>query len=504
MTREGASSIAWDHVLTSLATSDERLTHATLAKGLSEWIDAGRLPRGARLPSTRVMARKLGLGRNTVLFALSCLVENGYLDSKERSGTFIGASRQERTEERSRDQVKGGPNWERRLPFNRLLPQSAVATNSARGTISMKFGEFDLSLFPTSHWRECERAASGLGEIAKWGRDMIDGDDVGLIEQIRLHVLPQSGIWARPDEILITVGAQEGRYLVSRVLARAGTHIGIEDPCSLDLARTVQLSGAIPVGLAVDSQGVVPSEAMDECDAVFLTPGHQNPTTALLSTERRQEILRRAEFNDFIIVEDTFETEFINENGGPKALKADDTSGRVIYIGTLSRLMAPGLRIGFIVAPSAFIDHVRMLRRLVHRHPPANNQRSLAIFIERGYYRKFVKQTTRILERRGQLLMSAARRDLSDFTWHHQVGTSCFWGELPAGVDSDAVAAEARRRGVLVEAGSHFFTVGDRSSSCLRLTVSGVKEDQIEKGVRGLADAYRSTRTSSRQPFSLQ
>ncbi|MDQ0133832.1 GntR family transcriptional regulator/MocR family aminotransferase [Neorhizobium galegae] len=504
MTRQGASSIAWDHVLTSLVTSEEKLTHATLAKGLSEWIDAGRLPRGARLPSTRVMAGKLGLGRNTVLFALSCLVENGYLDSRERSGIFIGASRQARTGDRSPSQINKGPDWEKRLPSSRLLPQSSAMTNAVRGSISLRFGEFDLSLFPTSHWRECERAASGLGEIAKWGRDMIDGDDVGLIEQIRLHVLPQSGIWARPDEILITVGAQEGRYLVSRVLARAGTHIGIENPCSLDLARTVQLSGAMAVGLTVDAQGVLPSEAMDACGAVFLTPGHQNPTTALLSAERRKEILKRADFNDFVVVEDTFETEFINERGGPRALKADDVSGRVIYIGTLSRLMAPGLRIGFIVAPSAFIDHVRMLRRLVHRHPPANNQRSLAIFIERGYYRRFVKQTTQILERRGQLLLSMARRDLPELTWHHQVGTSCFWGELPAGVDSDAVATEARRRGVLVEAGSHFFAVDGRSSNCLRLTVSGVKEDQIEKSVRVLAEAYRVTRSVSKEHILRQ
>lgn len=497
MTRQVALSIAWDQVLTSLATSHGRLTHATLAKGLSEWIDDGRLPRGARLPSTRVIAHKLGLGRNTVLFALSCLVENGYLDSYERSGIFIGFSRHTKGRERLLDQGNTSLDWEKRLPPSHLLPRSRSSPSTMRDSISLRFGEFDLALFPTSHWRECERAASSLGEIAKWGRDMIDGDDVGLIEQIRLHVLPQSGIWARPDEILITVGAQEGRYLVSRVLARSGMYIGIENPCSLDLARTVQLSGGIPVGLTVDSQGVVPSPAMDACDAVFLTPGHQNPTTALLSAERRKDILKRAETHDFVVVEDTFETEFIGERGGPQALKADDVSGRVIYIGTLSRLMAPGLRIGFIVAPSAFIDHVRMLRRLVHRHPPANNQRSLAIFIERGYYRRFVKQTTRVLERRGQMLSAAARRYLPDFSWQHQLGTSCFWTELPDDIDSDLVAAEAKRRGVLVEAGSHFFRVERHACNGLRLTVSGVREDQIERSVRILAEAYRSLQVAN-------
>ncbi len=183
-----------------------------------------------------------------------------------------------------------------------------------------------------------------------------------------MHILPQCGIWARPDEILITVGAQEGRYLVARMLAQPGARIGIESPCSLDLLRTVQIAGAETIGLAVDENGVVPSDDMDSCDAVIVTPGHQNPTTVALTPERRQQILRRADVNDLIVVEDSFETEFLHERGGMPALKSEDRSGRVIYIGTLSRLMAPGLRIGFVVAPAVVIDHLRMLRRLIHRH----------------------------------------------------------------------------------------------------------------------------------------
>ena len=318
---------------------------------------------------------------------------------------------------------------------------------------------------------------------------MIDGDDSGLVEQIRMHILPMSGIWARPEEILITVGAQEGRYLVSRLLAESGARVGIENPCSLDLARTIRLTGAETVALDVDDKGVVPSAAMETCDAIVITPIHQNPTTVPLSPQRRREILTRARRSDFVVVEDTFEAEFVHEHGGPPALKSDDEDGRVIYIGTLSRLMAPGLRVGFIVAPPIVVEHLRALRRLIHRHPPANNQRSLAIFIERGYYRRFIRRTTQALEERGAALTAAARRYLPDFQWRHQRGTSSFWCEMPHTIDSDALAKAAREGGVIVEPGKRFFQTGNRADNCLRLTVAGVREQQIHKGIRVLGEA---------------
>lgn len=492
MTRGYATSAAWDSVLGSVAAAGGKPTHASLARSLSEWIDDGRLPRGARLPSTRTLARKLGVGRNTVLFALGCLVDNGYLEARERSGIFVGQARAVRTETppESRE-APNAPDWAARFGWiGKAAPKAAAAP--ASGDISFRFGEFDLELFPTGSWRECERAASSLREIARWGRDMVDGDDCGLVEQIRMHILPQSGIWARPDEILITVGAQEGRYLVSRMLAGPGTRIGIENPCSIDLARTIRIAGAEAVALPVDEHGVVPCAAMDGCDAIVITPGHQHPTTAILPPERRREILQRAGRNDVIIVEDSFETEFLHERSGLPALKSEDHAGRVIYIGTLSRLMAPGLRLGFVVAPAAVIEHLRFLRRLIHRHPPANNQRSLAIFIERGYYRRFVRQTTQVLEQRGEALIEAARRHFPDVRWRHQRGTSCFWGEMPADVDSEALAAAARRRGVLVDPGRSFFQEEERAAHGLRLTVSGVREAKIEQGMRLLAEARRS------------
>ncbi len=125
MSRECATSIAWDNVFDSIAGAGGKPTHASLARGLSEWIDDGRLPGGARLPSTRTIAQKLGIGRNTVLFALANLIDNGYLDSKERSGIFVGLNRPVRTDDRAASAPAMGPDWRRRLPWSHLTIPAA-------------------------------------------------------------------------------------------------------------------------------------------------------------------------------------------------------------------------------------------------------------------------------------------------------------------------------------------------------------------------------------------
>jgi len=159
MSRECATSIAWDNVFDSIAGAGGKPTHASLARGLSEWIDDGRLPGGARLPSTRTIAQKLGIGRNTVLFALANLIDNGYLDSKERSGIFVGLNRPVRTDDRAASAPAMGPDWRRRLPWSHLtIPAAQASSRSSPGNISFRFGEFDLGLF---------RPASGANASAR-------------------------------------------------------------------------------------------------------------------------------------------------------------------------------------------------------------------------------------------------------------------------------------------------------------------------------------------------
>ncbi|MEZ5590241.1 MAG: PLP-dependent aminotransferase family protein [Gammaproteobacteria bacterium] len=164
-----------------------------------------------------------------------------------------------------------------------------------------------------------------------------------MIEQLHTRLLPRRGVWAEPEEILVTVGAQHALYLLASLLL-SGKTIGMEEPGYPDARNIFELHAAQIVPLPVDAQGLQMGAALDACDYVYVTPSHQSPTTVTLSLERRQALLERARQRGFVIIEDDYESE-TNYAGQPiPALKSLDNEGRVIYVGSLSKTLAPGLR----------------------------------------------------------------------------------------------------------------------------------------------------------------
>lgn len=483
----------WDIVLPPIdETNGPR--YLQLMRALIRHIETHHVPSGVRLPSSRQLAYSLGVGRNTVILAFDALIEQGYLISKNRSGIRVANLGRPSASPASLGVASSTLDWTDRFSFTHLdgPPFTVDSKGSKEVRHSFLYGQFDQSLFPIGPWRECERAALGVLEIAHWGRDMVDEDDQELVDQLRANVLPYHGIWAKPDEILVTLGGQEGRYLVARLLCKSGVRVGIENPGMPDMNMILGLTGATRVYLDVDGHGMVPSSALDSCNVVFTTAGHQCPTAVTMPVSRRLALLESAKQQDFVIVEDTFETESLLQTEDSPSLKSMDDDGRVIYIGSLSKLLAPGLRIGVVVAPPVVIQQLRALRRLIHRHPPGNTQRALAIFIERGYYRSYVRRAAKELDNRGSLLESELRKQLPDFRWYHQSGTANFWIEMPLHVDGQRLASAAKRQGVLIEAGDKFYHCAPRPTNFLRVGISSATKDSIKDGVRILAELYRS------------
>jgi GntR family transcriptional regulator/MocR family aminotransferase len=250
-----------------------------------------------------------------------------------------------------------------------------------------------------------------------------------------------------------------------------------------DMNRMVGLTGATRVYLPLDESGLVLDAAFDSCHAVFSTASHQCPTAASMPVERRRRLLERARANDIVIVEDTFETESLAQGEEPSSLKSLDIDGRVIYIGSLSKHLAPGLRVGVVVAPRPVISKLRALRRLIHRHPPGNTQRALAMFIERGYYRSHVRRVARELDQRCAVFEEAMRQSLPDFRWQHRAGTASFWVHMPPQVDGARVQEEARREGLQLESGENFFHAGPVQRNTLRIGLSSTSEQSIREGI---------------------
>ncbi|MCV0394856.1 MAG: PLP-dependent aminotransferase family protein [Rhizobiaceae bacterium] len=448
-----------------------------------------RIPEGARMPSTRAIAESLCISRNTAKRAVEILIEQGVLASRDRSGTYVITSpHQEFAEDTSGDH-DDIVDWPRRFT---IKLNSEPELPPARSTYaSFLYGQFDASIFPIGRWRECERSALSVSEVQNWGKDVVDEDDPLLIEQLRSEVLPRHGILARSENILITLGGQQGRYLVSQLFGGSETISGMEHPGMPDMARMLDLSRTQVRPLALDEGGVIVGDQMRGCDTVFLTCGHQCPTTAVMPLERRTALLEQACRDDFIVVEDTFETEIFASGKYPPALKSLPGSERVIHIASLSKLIAPGLRMGYVIAHPSVIAKMRALRRLIHRHPPGNNQRALAIFIERGYYRTFLRRAQAVMSERQDAMAAALRRHFPGADWRHCDGASTFWMKVPDGVGAKALAASAAARGVLVEPGARYFHREDDRDDYVRLSVSSIVASRIENGIRFLAEAHR-------------
>ena len=453
-----------------------------------------QMPANQPLPSCRTLASRLSVARGTVVLAYQQLVDQGFLIALERRGHFVNPEALTDLPE-APDTSDGAarpdsPDWDARLPERPSKDANIVKPDDWLSfAYPFVYGQFDPSLFPTAEWRECSRMALGVREIRNWASDMIDKDDPLLIEQIQARLLPRRGIFARPEEILVTLGAQHALFLVATLLMGTATKAVMEEPGYPD-ARNIISSRTANVQLArVDGSGLDPDSIETDCDYVFTTPSHHCPTTVSMPLQRRKALLSRAVADDFVLIEDDYDSQLLDDATPLPALKSLDDAGRVIYVSSLSKTLAPGLRLGYIVADPAVLHELRGLRRMMLRHPPANNQRAVALFLSLGHHDALVRRLTQAFAQRRQTLISALQAHLPIFAITSDHSGSALWLEGPATMDAVALSERARERGVLVERGDVFFAANPKPRNVMRLGISSIAEDKIEPGIVELAKA---------------
>ena len=248
--------------------------------------------------------------------------------------------------------------------------------------------------------------------------DYIDQDDEVLVEELCIRVLPRRGIWIKPENLLVTIGAQNALSIISQLLFNKDTVVGIENPGYPDARNLFLLLTEQLVLLDIDENGLVINDKIDMCDYIYITPSHQSPTTATMPLDRRKALLEKAKLHDLIIIEDDYEAEANYIHQANPSLKSLDKDNRVIYCGSLSKSLAPGLRIGFLVADSELIRQARMLRRLLLRHPPALVQRTVALFLQLGHYDSHISRFNQVLNRRWELIVYGAGTIPAQFNKH--------------------------------------------------------------------------------------
>ncbi|GAB3481479.1 MocR-like pyridoxine biosynthesis transcription factor PdxR [Marinomonas epiphytica] len=467
-----------------------------LREQIASAILKGSIPLEVPLPSSRKLSQQLNIARNTVVLAYEHLLDDGYLIARERRGYFVNpdilAGKVEEQADHSNDTSL---DWEKRFKVKPSLQSNIVKARDWQNyDYPFIYGQYDEKIFPSVNWRECCKDAASNAAVSQWAADSMGLDDPKLIEQIRTRLLPRRGVWASPEQILVTVGSQQSLFLLVQLLLDKHSLFGLEDPGYVDVRNIANLHKCPTKALAVDFDGLVVDEKLDDCDLIYTTPSHQCPTTVTMPLERRKALLSRAQQKDFLIIEDDYEIETNFDSQPTPALKSLDTNDRVIYIGSLSKTLAPGLRLGYVVASKHLIKEARALRRLMIRHPASNNQRAAALFLERGYHDALLMNINRNYQARWRAMNDALNKHLPGCHNVPSFGGSSYWIKAPNGIDATEIKAIAMQNSILIEPGKiHFMESEDntRGNNYFRLGFSSISSDRIEPGIKKLADIIR-------------
>lgn len=463
----------------------------------------GFLPSGAKLPATRELADELGVNRATVVLAYEELVAAGLARARVGQGTFVA--------ERPTERAPAGPATARRATpiewseiFSRTAQIIGAEDERRRATagpavagddvISFAGGMPDSALFPTEGFR---RALNEV--IRREGEALLQYYPVAGYPPLRRYLstyLLRFGLEVSPDEILIVNGSQQGFDLIARTLVDPGDAVAIEQPTYPRAMQVFRSFGAQLIAVPWDDAGPradVFERVLERHGPklLYCQPTCHNPTGLGMSAETRRRLLAAAARHQVPIVEDGFDASLYYGTRPPGPLKAHDTDGVVIYIGTFSKILFPGLRLGWLVAPPPVLERLQAAKQLADLHTSALIQAAVHRFCERRLLDRHAARVVREYRRRRETLLAAlARRMPSATTWTEPAGGFSLFLTLPDGMTAARLLPLALQRGVAFTPGDVFFLNGSGTRT-LRLSFSSVPTEQIERGVQRLAEAIR-------------
>jgi GntR family transcriptional regulator/MocR family aminotransferase len=454
-------------LLVELRRDDPLALHHQLEQELRAAIRSGRLPGESALPSTRLFAEQLGVSRGIVVEAYEQLVAEGYLTSQPGGKTRVGA--------RVTDAVVP-PATRRARPAHR---------------IDFGYGRPDVTQFPRQVWLRSLRRV--LAEAPSERLSYLDDRGAPeLREALATYLNRVRGTAADAERIVICNGFAQALGLVTQVVkATGGRRIAVEDPGQRDAVRTATGAGLEVVPIPVDDDGVVVEVlARADPDAVVLTPAHHFPTGAVLSAERRGALVRWAKGRGRLILEDDYDAEYRYDRepvGAIHGLAPDE----VIYAGSASKTVAPGLRLGWLIVPARLVDQVAATKEATDRGSASLEQLVFADFLSRGDFDRHLRRMRPIYRARRDALLDALGRHLPAL---RPVGASAglhvlAW--LPPGVDEPALIGRVASMGVGVDGVTPYRSAGRNEPGGLLFGYGGVTEAAIEEGVRLIATAIR-------------
>lgn len=454
---------------------------------ISAAISARSISSDVPLPSCRQLADQFGVSRNTVFAAYSRLIDLGLIVARDRSGYYVN---QDILAFPDNPEIGRDSSEEVTSPI-KFPPSLQIPLDNPLDWRSYPYpfiyNQIDPDLFPVDDWRECARLALGRKNAELWTGDSVESDSPYLIEQLHQRLLGARGIAAKHDEILVTMGAQNALSILGTLFAKFDRPIAVEDPGFFGAFNAFRMAGNTMTGVPVDKEGLDPAAIPAGVKLVFTTPSHQFPTMVTMPTARRRELLDAAEEKDFMIIEDDYEAEMNFQARSSPSLRSMDRNQRVIYVGSFSKTLSPGIRIGFMVAHRDVIREARVVRGTMYRHPPTLIQEVVALFIRLGYFDAHLRKLERRYKRRWQAMRDAISTHLGMLNRFDNKGGTSFWLTGPAEFDATLLRTRLRARGVLIDRGQAFYLAQNRRNG-LRLGFAFVPVEKMDAGVRLIAE----------------
>ncbi|WP_424362753.1 PLP-dependent aminotransferase family protein [Methylocystis parvus] len=462
----------------------------------------GQLRGDDPLPTTRELSAQLGVSRNTAVLAYERLIAEGYIRTKPYVGTFVSPDLPDTAF------LSSAANATPTAPHLPEEPETGLAVRELRThrladpdrrRLAADFwvGRPDARTFPLKAWSHHikGRLKSAATKLTSYN------DPAGLLElrqAIAKHLAPARGVVCDVDQIIIVGGCQEGFNLVGRMLVTPGSTAVVESPCYQGAAFVLESLGAKLHPVPIDRDGLDVTQLPHVNGAVaYVTPSHQYPVGVTMSLQRRIELLSWATQYDAYIMEDDYDSDFRFVGSPLTALKGLDRNERVIYLGTFSKCMGPGLRLGYVVAPRRLVDSFRRMKMLMNNGQSWLEQAAMADFMASGEFGRHLRRIRQLYRERRDALLGALHKHFGECeVYGEQAGMHLVW-KLPEGFPpAEEVEARGLAAGVgvcsLATGSALRFDKNDGGDRLLMLGFVALSEKEIEDGIARLAGALKA------------
>jgi GntR family transcriptional regulator/MocR family aminotransferase len=469
-----------------------RWLYGTLRLGILQ----GRLRPGARLPATRDLARHYGLSRGTIVAAFEQLKSEGYLEASVGSGTYVARVLPDRLLQVKSPPLPHSPAA-RREPrrLSGFARRVALFPNLRGGSVrAFRTDQPALELFPTTLWAQ----VAGR-RLRKASTDhLLACGPMGyppLQQAVADYLTTSRGVHCVAEQVAIVSGLQEALDLAARLFLNPGDRVAMENPGYPGAALTFAAVGATVVRARVDDEGLsLAGSVLDGARLVYVTPAHQFPLGVSMSLSRRFALLEWARASGAIIFEDDYDGEYRYSGRPLPALQGLDRHGQVIFAGSFSKVLAPSLRLGYVVVPADLVDRFAAALSITCRHAPLLEQAALADFISAGHLGRHIRRMREVYAERLSVLLECANQMLAGLLEISGIEAGLQTvGWLSCGIDGESAARAATAREVEITPLSRY-TRGRAYDHALHLGFSAVDSYEIRRGVRELAIALEEER----------